>query len=85
METRTNARKEKLDATAAWELLHNATEITVAKGKRIETFIPTPDSQEAILKAVIGRSGNLRAPTVQIANAFFVGFNEALYTEATRL
>jgi hypothetical protein len=41
--------------------------------------VPTEDTQESILKAVMGRSGSLRAPTIQSRNVFFVGFNEALY------
>lgn len=79
--TRSDARKEKLDATAVWERLGNATRVVVAKGKRVETFVPTEDAQDAILKAVMGRSGNLRAPTLQIADVFYVGYNDALYAE----
>ena len=76
---RTDARKEKMDAAAVWDLMGGAKEIVVAKGKRVETFVPTEDSQEAVLKAVMGRSGSLRAPTVQNENVFFVGYNAALY------
>jgi len=77
--SRTDARKEKLDAVEAWNLMHNAKRIFVAKGKRVETFVPTKESRESILKAVIGRSGSLRAPTVQSGDVFLVGFNETLY------
>lgn len=76
---RSDARKERLDATAVWERIGTATRVVVAKGKRVETFVPTEDAQDAILKAVMGRSGNLRAPTVQIADVFYVGYNDALY------
>lgn len=76
-----DARKEKLDATAVWERLGTAARVVVAKGKRIETFVPTEDAQDSILKAVMGRSGNLRAPTVQIADVFYVGYNAALYAD----
>ena len=79
--TRSDARKEKLDATAVWERLGTATRVVVAKGKRIETFVPTEDAQDAILQAVMGRSGNLRAPTLQIADVFYVGYNDVLYAE----
>lgn len=79
--TRSDARKEKLDATAVWERLGNATRVVVAKGKRVETFVPTENAQDAILKAVMGRSGNLRAPTLQIADVFYVGYNDVLYAE----
>ena len=78
---RSDARKERLDATAVWERIGAATRVVVAKGKRVETFVPTEDAQDAILKAVMGRSGNLRAPTVQIADVFYVGYNDALYAD----
>ena len=69
-----------MEAAAVWDLMGEADQIVVAKGKRIETFVPTEDPQESILKAVMGRSGNLRAPTVRSGNAFFVGFNDTLYS-----
>ncbi len=73
-----------MDATAVWDLMGSAERIVVAKGKRVETFVPTEDTQESILKVVMGRSGSLRAPTIQSGNVFFVGFNETLYeTEAS--
>jgi hypothetical protein len=78
-ESRTDARKEKMDATAVWDLMGSAERIVVGKGRRVETFVPTEDMQESILKAVIGRSGSLRAPTIQSGNVFLVGFNETLY------
>ena len=82
-ESRTNARKEKMEAGAVWELMGGAERIVVAKGRRVETFVPTEDTQEAILKVVLGRSGSLRAPTVRSGNVFLVGYNTALYeTEA---
>lgn len=68
-----------MDATAVWDLMGSAAQIVVAKGRRVETFVPTEDTQESILKAVMGRSGSLRAPTVRSGDSFFVGFNETLY------
>ncbi len=81
-ENRTDARKEKMDAAAVWGLMGSAKQIIVAKGKRVETFVPTEDSQESILKVVMGRSGSLRAPTVQSGDVFLVGFNDMLYKTA---
>ena len=82
VENRTDARKEKMDAAAVWDLMGSAKQIIVAKGQRLETFVPTEDLQEAILKVVIGRSGSLRAPTVQSGDVFFVGYNDLLYETA---
>ena len=78
-ENRTDARKEKMEADAVWDLMGNAEQIVVAKGRRVETFVPTEDPQESILKAVLGRSGSLRSPTVQTGDLFLVGFNTTLY------
>ena len=76
---RTDARKERMDAEAVWTLMGSAKQVVVAKGRRVETFVPSEDTQEPILKAVLGRSGSLRAPTVQSGDVFFVGYNVALY------
>lgn len=82
-ESRTDARKEKIEAAAVWELMGGAERIVVAKGRRVETFVPTEDTQASILKAVLGRSGSLRAPTVRTGDVFLVGYNATLYeTEA---
>ena len=79
VESRTDAGKEKFDSTAAWERIESAESIRVAKGKRVDVFDPTDGSQDDILAAVMGRSGNLRAPTLQVGDTFFVGFNQQLY------
>ncbi len=80
-EDRTDARKEKLEADVVWDLIGSAERIVVAKGKSVETFVPDEDNRESILKVVLGRSGSLRAPTVKAGNVFFVGYNDALYTD----
>ena len=80
-EDRTDARKEKLEADAVWDLMGSAEQIVVAKGKSVVTFVPDEDDRDAILKAVLGRSGSLRAPTVKTGNVFFVGYNDVLYTD----
>ena len=74
-----DARKEKLDSTEAWERIKTAQSIHVAKGKKVDVFDPNVDTQDDILKAIMGRSGNLRAPTLQVGDTFFVGFNAPLY------
>ena len=62
-----------------WERLETAESVHVAKGKRVDVFAPTDSSQDDILAAVMGRSGNLRAPTLKVGDTFYVGFNEQLY------
>ncbi len=79
MESRTDAGKEKFDSGAVWERLETAESVHVAKGKRVDVFDPTDSSPDDILAAVMGRSGNLRAPTLKVGDTFFVGFNAPLY------
>lgn len=62
-----------------WERLESAESVHVVKGKRVDVFNPNDGSQDDILAAVMGRSGNLRAPTLKVGDTFFVGFNEKLY------
>ena len=59
--------------------MKTAQSIHVAKGKKVDVFDPNVDSQDDILKVTMGRSGNLRAPTLQFGDTFFVGFNASLY------
>ncbi len=76
-----DARKNKIDADAAWEMLKGARAITVAKGKKVVRFEAVADEKEAVLKNVMGPSGNLRAPTYRVGDEFVVGFHAGLYEE----
>jgi hypothetical protein len=75
IKTTVDARKEKIDADAAWDLLRQAESITVAKGKKIFTLDPKSIEKADILTLVMGPSGNLKAPTLRIRDRFMVGFN----------
>jgi hypothetical protein len=37
--------------------------------------------KDALMCDVLGRSGNLRAPTLQVGNTYYVGYNEIIYKE----
>mgnify|MGYP001812176813 CR=1 FL=1 len=75
-----DARKEKIDEDAAWAMLKSATSIRIAKGKTYEEFSPA-DGRESVMKKAMGPSGNLRAPTYRVGDAYIIGFNEDLYSE----
>lgn len=62
-------------------MIKEAENISVAKGKKVINFSPVADEKEAILKRVMGPSGNLRAPTLRLKNQFVIGFNSELYEE----
>ncbi len=74
------ARKQKIADDDAWDLLSGAEKIVVGKGKKVVTFDPKMDSKEDILKSCLGRTGNLRAPTLKIGNMLVVGFNDDIYS-----
>jgi len=74
-----DARKQRIDADAAWDKLQSAVKITTAKGKKVQVFNPASDDKADILKQAMGSSGNLRAPALRIKDAFVIGFNKELY------
>ena len=76
-----DARKEKIDASAAWEMVKSARAIHTGKGKKTRKWDPASDPKEDILKDIMGPSGNLRAPCFRIGGDFVVGFNPELYAE----
>jgi arsenate reductase-like glutaredoxin family protein len=58
-------------------------EIYVSKGKKVQRFNLVKDKPErsTLLAALLGPSGNLRAPTVRKGKKLLVGFDEAAYAE----
>jgi len=76
-----DARKEKFNADSAWELINGSKTIFTAKGKKVSSWDPGADDKAAILKNVMGPSGNLRAPALRIKDKFIIGFNPELYAE----
>jgi arsenate reductase-like glutaredoxin family protein len=71
----------KLQRDDALALIANATTLTVAKGKKVQTFSGSEKSSEAAVTAMLGSTGNLRAPTIVAGSQLLVGFNEDVYAE----
>jgi hypothetical protein len=76
-----DAKKEKIDREAAWELIQTRQTVYIGKGKKLLCLEPDEARKEEILSAAMGRSGNLRAPAVKTKNAVFIGYNETIYGE----
>ena len=75
------ARKEKIDAGKAWDLIKHQNNVYIAKGqKKVLAFIPGELERDEILKHALGRTGNLRAPAVIRLTNIFIGFNQDIYT-----
>lgn len=70
---------QKLQAADAKKLLKPASKLIVAKGKKVTEFaVGTSVAKEAVT-AMLGPTGNLRAPTLVIGKTVMVGFNEETY------
>ncbi|SCY62805.1 hypothetical protein SAMN05216233_1149 [Desulfoluna spongiiphila] len=74
-----DARKERIDADAAWTILSSRPLVITARGKKVTEWQTTDTNKEAILKAAMGPSGNLRAPTLRLKDRIVVGFHEDFY------
>ena len=76
-----DAKKNRINEDQAWALLKTASQVSIAKGKKFETFTPAADGREKIMAKAMGPSGNLRAPTLKIGEDYLIGFNADLYQE----
>ncbi len=71
----------RLSAEDARALAAAATTVIVAKGKQLETYKPAGKPTAELIAAMLGPTGNLRAPTLVSGKTVLVGFNEASYAE----
>ncbi len=70
----------KLQAADAAELLKSASKLVVAKGKKISEFKLSQGSTDEAVAAMLGPTGNLRAPTARVGKTILVCFNDDAYT-----
>ncbi|MFT4580858.1 MAG: arsenate reductase-like glutaredoxin family protein [Gammaproteobacteria bacterium] len=69
----------KLGRDHAAELASNATTVIVAKGKKVVSFSPKGNPADDVIEAMLGPTGNLRAPTLRSGKTVVVGFSEHEY------
>lgn len=72
----------KLQADDAAVLLTDASKLIVAKGKKVTTFDVDGRPSDDAVSAMLGPTGNLRAPTAKVGGMLLVGFNEDAYDDA---
>ena len=72
---------KKLSEKDARELLQAASKLHVAKGKKLSEFGAGSKPDAEAVAAMLGPTGNLRAPTIVRGKTLIVGFNEDLYTK----
>jgi len=73
-----DAKKTRLGPEEAVMLARAARHVWAAKGKKVIHFDmkQSPPTDEELTAAMIGPSGNLRAPTFRRGKQLFVGMNE---------
>lgn len=70
----------KLARDDAAKLARAASEVIVAKGKKLDRFDGGKATAE-VVDAMLGPTGNLRAPCIRAGKTILVGFNEEVYEE----
>jgi hypothetical protein len=71
----------KLGREDAEALATRAGKVIVAKGKKVDTFTVRGKPPAEAVDAMLGPTGNLRAPTLRVGSTLLVGFNEEQYQE----
>ncbi len=71
----------KLGRDYAARLAREAGRVIVAKGKKLEEFSPGGKAPKKVVDAMLGPTGNLRAPTLRVGKTVIVGFNEHSYAD----
>lgn len=78
-----NAKKESIGREEALALARACDEVIVTKGKKVVRFRPKKVGvdDETLAGAILGRSGTLRAPVLQVGKKLYVGYDEDAYSE----
>lgn len=71
----------KLQADDARELLNDSDHLIAIKGKKIQQFDTRKTVPEDAVTAMLGPTGNLRAPTLRLGKTLIVGFNQTVFEE----
>jgi arsenate reductase-like glutaredoxin family protein len=80
--TQVDAKKTTLKEAEALALVREVDEIYASKGKQVvhlDLRKEKPD-KAALLRLLLGPTGNLRAPTLRKGRTLLVGFDEVSYT-----
>ena len=58
--------------------------MVVAKGKKVDEWKPGGKAGKELVDAMLGPTGNLRAPTLRVGKTVLVGYNEEVFEEVFR-
>jgi hypothetical protein len=76
----TVSASRKLGRADAAALAAKANQIIIAKGKAVARFATKGGAPDDAIDAMLGPTGNLRAPTLRCGKTLVVGFNEDEYS-----
>ena len=68
----------KLGRKDAAKIANDASLVIVAKGKKVSEFAGGKAGKD-VIEAMLGPTGNLRAPTIRKGKTVLVGFNEEVF------
>jgi len=78
----TVSASKKLGKREAAAMIKTASRLVVAKGKKSSEFKAGELNSSEALAAMLGPTGNLRAPTLRVGKTVVVGFNDEVYRES---
>jgi arsenate reductase-like glutaredoxin family protein len=81
--SRADASKDRRQRDQAIALARSVDKIVVGKGKKVTTIDirGASPSDDELAMLLLGRTGNLRAPTLRKGRTLLVGFSEAAYKQ----
>ncbi len=71
----------KLGKKEAAAMARAAAKVIVAKGKKVSEFKPGGKAPADVVEAMLGPTGNLRAPTLRLGKTVLVGFSDNVYAD----
>ena len=77
----TVSASKKLGRREATAMAKEARRVVVAKGKKVNDFKHGGKVNKEIIDAMLGPTGNLRAPLMRVGKTLLVGFNPDAYEE----
>ena len=75
----TVSASKKLTRKDAEEIAKGASRVIVAKGKQVEEIETAGKPTKAAVDAMLGPTGNLRAPLARVGKTVLVGFNDEVW------
>ena len=76
----TVSANQKLQASDAKNLLGSASKLIAMKGKKVSEFNVQAKVNKDAVNAMLGPTGNLRAPTIRVGGTYLVGYNDEKFS-----